>query len=143
MYDTIKLAYLSLYCFKNIFNRLGISYIALEKLKTIYIVILFIVYSINFISLGSELYCTTTSLESIDDEYKSTTIACSVTTALNNIQMPESVIIVRNAQSYVESLTTEELVELENLLNDKELTMEDTKVQDDINIKVYEKKLAA
>lgn len=98
--------------------------------------------SINFISLGSELYCTTTSLESIDDEYKSTTIACSVTTALNNIQMPESVIIVRNAQSYVESLTTEELAELENLLNEKELTFnEENQVNEEAFNKVYEKKL--
>ena len=27
--------------------------------------------SINFASVGTELYCTTTSLDSVDDEYKS------------------------------------------------------------------------
>lgn len=99
-----------------------------------------IVNSINFASVGTELYCTTTSLDSVDDEYKSTTIACSVTTALNNIQVPESVVIVRNAQSYVESMTVEELVELEQLLDEKELSFtEDNKLSIEVSEKVYKK----
>lgn len=81
-----------------------------------------IVNSLDLATLGSELYCTTACLDGMDDESKSTTIACSVTTALNNIHVPDDVIIVRNAQSYVESMSTEQLVELEQLLADKELT---------------------
>ena len=69
----------------------------------------------------SELYCTTTCLDGIDDDAKTTTIACSITTALNNIQVPDNVVIIRNAQSYVDSLSTEELVELDKLLSEKEI----------------------
>lgn len=78
--------------------------------------------SLDLATLGSELYSTTTCLDSVDDEAKSTTIACSVTTALNNIQVPDEVIIVRNAQSYVESMSTEQLIELDNMLAEKSLT---------------------
>ena len=88
--------------------------------------------SLDLATLGSELYCTTTCLDGMDDESKSTTIACSVTTALNNIQVPDSVVIVRDAQSYVESMSTEQLIELEQLLAEKELTFSET---DAANIK--------
>lgn len=84
--------------------------------------------SLDLATLGSELYCTTTCLDGVDDESKSTTIACSVTTALNNIQVPDDVLIVRNAQEYVESMSTEELVELEQLLAEKELTFSEGSV---------------
>lgn len=97
--------------------------------------------SLNIASVGTELYTTTTSLDSVDDEYKSTTIACSVTTALNNIQIPDSVVIVRNAQSYVESMSTEELIELEDLLNEKELSFSEDHVPKlETDIKTYVKK---
>lgn len=78
--------------------------------------------SLDLATLGSELYCTTTCLDGVSDEGKSTTIACSVTTALNHIQVPDNIMIVRDAQSYVESMSTEELVRLEQLLDEKELT---------------------
>ena len=80
-------------------------------------------------SLCSELYCTTTCLDGIDNEYKTTTMACSITTALNSIQVPDNIVIIRNAQSYVESLSTEQLMELDEKLSEKELefAIEDTK----------------
>lgn len=77
--------------------------------------------SLDTASLCSELYCTTTCLDGIDDEYKTTTMACSITTALNSIQVPDNIVIIRNAQSYVDSLSTEQLVELDQLLSEKEL----------------------
>lgn len=85
--------------------------------------------SLDLATLGSELYCTTTCLDGVDDEAKSTTIACSITTALNNIQVPDEVVIVRNAQSYVESLSTEELIALESKLAEKEFTFTEESAQ--------------
>ena len=67
--------------------------------------------SLDTASLCSELYCTTTCLDGID----------SITTALNSIQVPDNIVIIRNAQSYVDSLSTEQLVELDQLLSEKEL----------------------
>lgn len=97
--------------------------------------------SLDLATLGSELYSTSTCLDSVDDEYKTTTIACSVTTALNNIQVPDNIVIVRNAQSYVESMSTEELVELEQLLSEKELefTIDGSQNRIDQQPKVYMK----
>lgn len=100
-----------------------------------------IINSLDLATLGTELYSTTTCLDSVDDDMKSTTIVCSVSTALNNIQVPDNIVIVRNAQSYVESMSTEELIQLEQLLADKELTF----TEDDIleipaeSAKVYTK----
>lgn len=98
--------------------------------------------SLDLATLGSELYCTTTCLDSVDDEYKSTTIACSVTTALSQIQVPDNVMLVRNAQSYVESMSTEELVELEQLLSEKEFTFDENATQQVTEqAKVYTKEM--
>lgn len=95
--------------------------------------------SLDLATLGTELYSTTTCLDSVDDDMKSTTIVCSVTTALNNIQVPDNIMIVRNAQSYVESMSTEELITLEHLLDEKEFTfLEDcTKETTKTPVKVY------
>ena len=97
--------------------------------------------SLDIATLGSELYCTTTCLDGMDDESKSTTIACSVTTALNNIQVPDNIMIVRDAQSYVESMSTEELITLEQMLSEKELTFSeiDVKQLPEESVKVYTK----
>ena len=64
-------------------------------------------------TLGIELYSMTTCLGGVSDEDKTTTIAVSVTTSLNNIQVPDTVVIVRDVQNYIESMTTEELIALE------------------------------
>ena len=96
--------------------------------------------SLDLATLGSELYCTTTCLDGVSDEGKSTTIACSVTTALNSIQVPDDIMIVRNAQSYVESMSTEELVRLEQLLDEKEFTFTiEDKMTKEEPVKVYTK----
>ena len=97
--------------------------------------------SLDLATLGTELYSTTTCLDSLDDETRSTSIACSITTALNNIQVPDNVMLVRDAQSYVESMTTEELITLEQMLEQKELTFSEENVKEhnqDI-VKVYTK----
>lgn len=97
--------------------------------------------SIDLATLGTELYSTTTCLDSVDDDMKSTTIVCSVTTALNNIQVPDNVMLVRDAQSYVESMSTEELITLENLLEEKEFTFTEESAKKSIEspVKVYKK----
>lgn len=103
-----------------------------------------IIYNLlDLATLGTELYSTTTCLDGVSDEGKSTTIACSVTTALNNIQIPDSVVIVRDAQSYVESMTTEELITLERMLDEKELTFteDDVKELPNQDVKVYTKEM--
>ena len=99
--------------------------------------------SLDTATLGSELYCTTTCLDGVDDEYKSTTIACSVTTALGRIEVPDNVMVVRNAQSYVESMSTEELVELEQLLSKKEFTFNESVLTPELTeqSKVYTKEM--
>ena len=97
--------------------------------------------SLDLATLGTELYSTTTCLDSVDDEYKSTIIACSVTTALSNIQVPDEIVMVRNAQSYVESMTPEELITLEQMLSEKELIFseENTEKLNNEAVKVYTK----
>lgn len=97
--------------------------------------------SLDLATLGTELYCTTTCLDSVDDDMRSTTIVCSVTTALNNIQVPDNVMLVRDAQSYVESMSTEELITLENLLEEKEFTFSEESIKSSMSssVKVYTK----
>lgn len=97
--------------------------------------------SLDLATLGTDLYSTTTCLDSLDDETRSTSIACSITTALNNIQVPDNVMLVRDAQSYVESMTTEELITLEQMLEQKELTFSEDNVKEQSQdiIKVYTK----
>ena len=97
--------------------------------------------SLDLATLGTELYSTTTCLDGLDDETRSTSIVCTVTTALNNIQVPDNVMFVRDAQSYVESMTTEELIALENLLEKKELTFSEKSIESSISepVKVYTK----
>ena len=93
--------------------------------------------SLDLTTLISELYCTSTCLDSVDDDYKTTTMACSITTALNNIQVPDNIVIIRNAQSYVDSLSTEQLVELDQLLAEKEL---DFDIEEKQNITIEQPK---
>ena len=95
--------------------------------------------SLDLATLGTELYSTTTCLDGLDDETRSTSIACSITTALNNIQVPDNIMIVRDAQSYVESMSTEELITLEQMLDQKEFSFSEDKISEHSqeNIKVY------
>lgn len=97
---------------------------------------------LDLATLGTEIYSISTCLDTVDDDIKKTSITCSVTTALNNIQVQETIVIVRNAQSYVESMTTEELLTLEQMLAEKELSFntEDIEKEEKNDAKVYIKK---
>lgn len=100
-----------------------------------------IVNSLDIATSATELYSTTTCLNDADTEELITTIACSVSTALSHIQVPENLMFVRNAQSYVESMSDEELEEFSQMLNEQEFVFDETNVNKNIveDAKVYTK----
>lgn len=78
-------------------------------------------------TIFTELYLTTTSVQDgaghIDDA-GITTIATSVTSALDDITMPSAYAEMNDAVAYVESLSEDELTKFDQLLEEKGLVIE-------------------
>lgn len=78
-------------------------------------------------TIGSELYVTTTSVQ---DEYGHvndtgiTTIATSVTSALDEIKLPSYQIQMKEATEYVQSLSDEELARFDQMLDGENIVIE-------------------
>lgn len=60
---------------------------------------------------------TTLDAAGTDIEYQTTTLLPTATTAASFIEVQEQQVIINNAQAYVESMSIEQLTELENELN--------------------------
>lgn len=78
----------------------------------------------NISSLTTELYTTTTSWQDASDEGKTTTVCLAASTILNNIEVPDEIIIVRDTYAYVESMSDEELARASELIEAKSLEIE-------------------
>lgn len=83
-------------------------------------------------SIGTELWCTSTCLEDACNEEKITTIACAISTTLHHIEIPKDIAMVRDAQSYVQSMSDEELANFDQMLAEKGLEFEN---EEEINVK--------
>lgn len=93
-----------------------------------------LISSLDISTVVTDLYSTYTCLDGVvSDDMKITTIACSITAALNSIEMPDNLLAVRTAQAYVESLSEEQLLEATKLLEQREIQIEETKNLDEKN----------
>lgn len=78
-------------------------------------------------TICTELYLTTTSVQDANgniDNAGITTIATSVTSALDDIIIPDAYAEMNDAVSYVESLSEDELVRFNQLLEENNLVIE-------------------
>ncbi len=84
---------------------------------------------LNTSTISSEIYCTGTTTsqtaDTVDEDSFSTTITSGVSTAITALSSPTKVIIVHDAMSYVESLSCEELANLDQALSEKEFEFTD------------------
>ena len=73
------------------------------------------------VSLVVPTWASYTLYDSCDEEGKTTLLTSTVSTILNNIEMPNNVRMVRDTYSLVESMTDEELAHASELLDTKGL----------------------
>lgn len=83
-------------------------------------------YAIDLSTVASELYCTSTTLDTTvgDSDLKSTTLASTVTSMLNSIHVPNDIVILRNTTTIVETMSDEELAQACELIEGKEITFD-------------------
>lgn len=95
------------------------------------------IYAVDLSTIASELYCTSTTLDGTvgDPDLESTTIASTVTSMLNNITVPNDIVILRNTSSIVETMTEEELAKACETIEGKEFTFEVEKDSQKILVK--------
>lgn len=84
------------------------------------------IYAVDLSTIASELYCTSTTLDGTvgDPDLESTTIASTVTSMLNSITVPDDIVILRNTNSIVETMTDEELAKACEIIEGKEFSFE-------------------
>lgn len=73
----------------------------------------------NSATISSELYCTSTSLDSIPDEpeLQSTSLVTTSTTLLSQVEVPVNIQVINEMSSYVQTMSDEELARGCELLN--------------------------
>lgn len=102
----------------------------------------------SLIANSLETFTSSCSLSTIDTtldaagteiEYQTTTLLPTATTAASFIEVPEQEVYITNAQAYVESMSIEQLTDLENELNN--IIIEDTNIKNKEDAKVFTKQL--
>ncbi len=83
-------------------------------------------YAVDISTIASELYCTSTSLDTTvgDPNLQSTSLSSTVTTMLNNINVPDDIYILRNTSSIVETMSEDELAKACEMIEGKQITFE-------------------
>ena len=85
-----------------------------------------ILYTVDISTIALELYCTSASVEAtVDDpKHQSTSLSSTVTTLLNNINVPDDIYILRNTCSIVETMSDDELAKACEMIEGKQITFE-------------------